>query len=277
MKVNRATGRAVIETILQNMQDNLEPLQYKTLAPTLYRVYLNDEDYHRLEGIFPEIIADARRALQDELDRLNEGERQAWLVRKSPLLRKLFKEDGQTYQASGGGWEIQFSPDMDGELNPGDVAVSSQLMPTRQEEVAGKKTRRVTTRKSGAEVKSHSTYEQAAPVADPARAAYAKISFEDNQGAQTFQMRINRIKIGRGGIDHWVDLKLETLPDVSREHVHLRYDEAARQFYITDRSTYGTTLDGRELKPGVEELLPDRARIGLAGVIFLDFEATGNP
>jgi hypothetical protein len=39
-------------------------------------------------------------------------------------------------------------------------------------------------------------------------------------------MAKNQIVIGRGGRDYWTDLKLNTLPDVSREHVRLRREPA---------------------------------------------------
>lgn len=272
MNHNRATGRDIIEMVLQNMEENLEPLHYKTLAPSLYRVYLNEEDYRRLEAILPDVTAETKAALQEALDRLNRQGQPPWPAGKGGWLRKLFKvSDGNVYQPSANNWDVRFSPDLDGELKPGDIAVSSQLTAARSDDVAGKRTRRVTTRKSGAEVKSHSSYETEPP--RPAQTAYAKLSYEDQQGPHVFEMRLPRIKIGRGGVDHWVDLKLETLPDVSREHAHIRFDEASGRFYISDKSTYGTSVNGRALPKGTEEPLPEKARIGLADVIFLDFGA----
>ena len=39
-------------------------------------------------------------------------------------------------------------------------------------------------------------------------------------------MTKDQIVVGRGGRDYWTDLKLDTLPDVSREHFRLRRDPA---------------------------------------------------
>jgi hypothetical protein len=40
-----------------------------------------------------------------------------------------------------------------------------------------------------------------------------------------------------------------------------------------DKSINGTWLDGRRLKKGLEEPLPDRVQIGVAEVLTLSFEA----
>ncbi len=94
--------------------------------------------------------------------------------------------------------------------------------------------------------------------------------------------------VGRGGVGYWVDVKLDTSPDVSREHLRLRRDDASGQFFLKDLSSLGTTVDGvpvpssvevvegRKRDKGIEVPLPPRARIGLANVIVLDFEA-GSP
>ena len=95
----------------------------------------------------------------------------------------------------------------------------------------------------------------------------------------------NQVVIGRGGRDYRTDLKLDTLPDVSREHVRLRRDAQSGEFFIKDLSRLGTTVDGQPIPSSmeyegnekrdknVEVKLPAKARIGLAGVVFLDFQA----
>jgi predicted component of type VI protein secretion system len=98
-------------------------------------------------------------------------------------------------------------------------------------------------------------------------------------------MTKNQIKIGRGGEHVWIDLKLDATRDVSREHLQLRRDAGTGRFYIKDLSKLGTTVNGRTLPPSIvvenggeidkniEAPLPDKARIGLAGVLFLEFRA----
>ena len=70
---------------------------------------------------------------------------------------------------------------------------------------------------------------------------------------------------------------------MSREHARIRHDAETGRFCLIDLSTLGTTVDGQPVprgydevdgskrENGVEVALPDRARIGLANVVFLDF------
>src|ERR1700761_3101528 len=70
---DRATGRDVIEAIAENMESSLEPLVTKTVAPSLYQVYLHNQDHERLRTLFGDIEADAKRHLDQQLARLNRG------------------------------------------------------------------------------------------------------------------------------------------------------------------------------------------------------------
>ena len=58
--------------------------------------------------------------------------------------------------------------------------------------------------------------------------------------------------IGRGGREYWTDLTLNTLPDVSREHIRLRRDPATGKFYLKDLSRLGTTIDGQKAPSSIE-------------------------
>jgi hypothetical protein len=112
------------------------------------------------------------------------------------------------------------------------------------------------------------------------------IDYEDNGGRKQFRVCKDQVVIGRGGRDYWTDLKLDCLPDVSREHVRLRRDPATGQFYLKDVSRLGATLNGSPVPSSIafeeggkrdrnlETPLPATARIGLAGVVFLDFRRT---
>ena len=119
----------------------------------------------------------------------------------------------------------------------------------------------------------------------PAGTVYGTLTYEDKQGRQRVPITTSQLVVGRGGVGYWVDVKLDTSPDVSREHVRLRRDDTSGQFFLKDLSSLGTTVDGaavpssvevvegRKRDKGVEVPLPARARIGLANVIVLDFEA----
>lgn len=70
---------------------------------------------------------------------------------------------------------------------------------------------------------------------------------------------------------------------MSREHARIRRDPATDRFFLIDLSTLGTTLNGRRVPRGFDEVdgvkrengaetpLPDVAKIGLADTVFLDF------
>jgi pSer/pThr/pTyr-binding forkhead associated (FHA) protein len=82
-----------------------------------------------------------------------------------------------------------------------------------------------------------------------------------------------------------VDLKLKSKKDISREHLQIRRDPASGNFFIKDLSSLGTTVDGKRVPPSIENVdgsdvdknvevpLPPKCRIGLAGVMTIDFKA----
>jgi len=143
-----ATGRDIILEIVRAMQGNVEPLLFSTIAPTRYCVYLHPADYERLEGIFPLVADQARRALDQEVERWNEA------ARRTRLPRKWLggREPAPPIEPPSDGWDVRFEPDVDGELAPGDIAVASDLTLPARPELEGSKTRRVTTLRRGAEV-----------------------------------------------------------------------------------------------------------------------------
>ena len=61
----------LIDAVLENMRTNLEPLKYSTLAPSRYVVYLHPDEFARIEGIVGVLQEQTRRALGEELQKLN--------------------------------------------------------------------------------------------------------------------------------------------------------------------------------------------------------------
>ncbi len=279
-EVKTATGRDIILEIVRAMRANVEPLLYSTIAPARFFVYLHPDDYRRLEGILPVIADEARRALDADVSAWNNEAHR----RRLPLPWKSRGPALAALEVPAEGWTVQFEVDADEEMQPGDIAVVSELSLPPREEFAGARTRRVTV-KSG-EASARPAELVSGPAAAPAGGTvYATIAYEDNTGPHTFEMTRSQVVIGRGGLGYWVDLKLSTAADVSREHVRLRRDEETGQFFLKDMSSLGTTIDGRPVPPsvevvdgvkrdsGVEVPLPPRAIIGLADTVFLDFEA----
>lgn len=279
-----ATGKDVILEIVRAMQSNMEPLLFTTVAPTRFYVYLHPADHQRLEGIMPAIVVEARRALDAEVARWNEHAKPSRIPR-----RWLGGQDPPPpIEAPADGWDIRFEADADGEMAPGDIAVASELTLPAQPEYEGSRTRRITTMRLGERTGPVPAPPPAAPQATPGT-VYATLTYEDKQGRQRVPVTTNQLVIGRGGVGYWVDVKLDTSPDVSREHVRLRRDETSGRFFLKDLSSLGTTVDGvpvpssveivegRKRDKGIEVPLPVRAKIGLANVIVLEFEAGALP
>ena len=277
-----ATARDVILEIVRNMKEGLEPLHYSVLPPAVYHVYLHPDDMERLRAIVPRIIEEARRALDAEVEALNGPS----IVERLKLARRATPK----VTAPEGGWQIRILENTDDEVAAGDILIYSELaLPVKAELGAGSMTRRIATRKLGA---TQVTNVPAAPPpaadapAAPDDGALAVIEYADNSGRKTFRMTKDEIVVGRGGRDYWTDIKLDTLPDVSREHFRLRRDAASGNFFLKDLSRLGTTIDGQaapssiDFSDGskrdlnVESPVPAQARIGLAGVVFLNFRST---
>ena len=289
MEQQQATAREIILAIIENLHTGLEPLLYKTLVPSLFDVYLHLNDYERLEGIWPKVVEETRSALDKELQRLNQASEPPKLLKMLPI----FEKEEMKYERAESEWYISLYKNTDEDANKGDIVIDSRLtLPAAQKYGAGSKTKRIVTVRSGGETRMlrkvyQETDRQAggAVTAEEAANAVAKISYEDDHGKQVYMMKKNQIVIGRGGADYWVDLQLFSSPDVSREHMRLRRDDSSGQFFIKDLSKFGTSVDGKKIPTSVEPSGDDkqdkdlwipispRSRIGLAEVIFLDFEA----
>ena len=111
--------------------------------------------------------------------------------------------------------------------------------------------------------------------------------YEDNAGAHTFDIVRDSVTIGRGGIAYPADVRIDASIDVSREHARIRRDAQSGAFFIVDLSTLGTTVNGRRVPKGYDEVdgtkkengieapLTTGSRIGLADTVYLDFEIPG--
>jgi hypothetical protein len=281
-----ATARDIILEIVRNMREGLEPLHYSTLPPAIYHVYLHPDDMERLRGIVPRIIDEGRRALDAELESLNRGGLAARL--------KLARHGEPKVVAPEGGWQIRILENTDDDVDAGDIVIYSELaLPAKEEFGAGSMTKRIATRRmAGTAASAEASYQPSlaaagAPAAAP-DGAFAAIEYEDRGVRKTFYMTKNEIVVGRGGRDYWTDLKLDTLPDVSREHFRLRRDPESGKFFLKDLSRLGTTVDGVSAPSSIEVVgsekrdrnveapVPEKARLGLAGVCFLEFRSTAH-
>jgi hypothetical protein len=321
---NPATAREIILEIVRNMREGLEPLHYSTLAPSIYHVYLHPDDMDRLRGIVPRIVEEARRALDEELETLNRGS----LVDRLKIVDKLklTRKADPKITPPDCGWQVRILENTDDDTQPGDIVIYSELaLPAKPDFGAGSMTKRIATRRMGGAQTSSQSYDPArrdqpsrdrqgavasgapaavagaavsaakgASAAEPAvgvrpdPGAFAVIEYGDGGNRKMYQMTKEQIVVGRGGRDYWTDLKLDALPDVSREHFRLRRDPESGKFFLKDLSRLGTTINGEKAPSSIEYVegerrdrnvevpVPETARIGLAEVLYLEFRSTTN-
>ena len=272
---SRRHARDIIDAVVANMRQNLERLKYSTLAPSRYTVYLHPIEFARLETIIPVLQEQTIRALDEELRRLNAaGSSARWMrrVERAPEIRNAAAD-----------WHIAFLADPDEELKEGDLLVDSELlMPARPDLGLGEQTRKIATLQSGQRA---TTIEHtiSRPTSRSAPRLLGHIEYDDESGHHFYDVTKDCFTIGRGGVAYPVDIRIASSADVSREHARIRRDSASDRFFVIDLSTLGTTLNGRHVPKGFDEVdgtkrengsetpLPDVAKIGLAGTVFLDF------
>ena len=181
-------------------------------------------------------------------------------------------------------WQVEFLADPDGDMNEGDLLIDSELvLPARPDLGVGERTRRSPRSTPGQRTTTREqTVGRSAP-ASPRPVVGARIEYDDDAGHHCYDVVKDSVTIGRGGIAYPVDVRIASSPDVSREHARIRRDPATGRFFLIDLSSLGTTLNGRHVpkgydevdgtkrENGVETALPDTARIGLADTVFLDF------
>jgi hypothetical protein len=273
----RRQARDIIDAVVANMRQNLERLKYSTLAPSRYTVYLHPAEFERLETIVPVLQEQTIRALDEELQRLNAASAtRRWM-------RRIGREPESEVRNAATDWHVAFLADADEELQEGDLFVDSELlMPARPDLGIGEQTRKIVTRQSG---QGATTIEHTIALSAPASTPrlLARIEYDDQCGHHFYDVTKDCVSIGRGGIAHPVDIRIASSADVSREHVRIRRDSAGDRFFLIDLSTLGTTVNGCRVARGFDEVegtkrengaetpLPDVAKVGLAGMVFLDF------
>ncbi len=259
----KAAGKDIILAILENMRESGESLPHGKLVPSRYDVYLHRKDHARLSSMLPAIREECIQALNKELARLN---------KKDFLLLRGFKSKSPRYEAAEKDFIVKIHIDENEELTPGDILIDSGLaLPSAVENGSGTIIRRSETIRSGGATRKLRRYQQEVTQKKPA--ALAKISYKDKDGREReFLMIRTKISVGRGGRAELCDLELAGPADVSRQHFHLRQDEATREFFIQDVSKFGTSVDGKKLVPKEWTPLPFKASITLAGIVTVEFQ-----
>lgn len=263
----KLNGCGIIDELIRNMELGRFEMAYTTLLPCIFKVYLHPEDYARLAGVFGLITEDARRALTARVSKMNNPPRVLGVRRGRPKDHRIAAAD----------WSIQFFADTEDAVPPGHVEIHSELSEVEQPGLRGTKTTLIDepVAVNGGATRDVSGATTLAAPGEGRRGGeriYADVRYEDDTGPQVFLVTQNVIRIGRGSEDEPMDLALYTNDEVSREHAILRREPATGQFFVTDKSTNGTWVDGRRLKRENEQPLAERAEIKVAEVITLQFQ-----
>lgn len=290
--VKAPSGRRIWKAVRDELMLNLYPLPFSTLAPTVYHVYLHPDDFATVEHVVPRIVAQVERALTAEIEKVNRGLERSG---RRLLNRLLEREDASPIEGPASGWQVHVLADRNGELERGQLGIVSTLAMPAPVEYGGTPTTRIVRSVVGGGRRTATTTDvPQAPQTPTAPADHgthdaserARLTYTDDQGAHVFIMKKDSLAVGRGGSSAWVDVQVITSSKVSREHFRLRHD--AGRFFIQDVSLWGTSVNDSPLPPavkssegvlqaGVEQELPEGARIGLADAMVMHFEARRRP
>jgi hypothetical protein len=279
------SGITIWNAMREELVLNLYQLPFTTLPPTIFHVYLHPADYRRIEGIVPRLVAELRKALTDEVRKINAGRERSGGV----LSRLIAQDEAPPIEVPAGGWEVHVHPDHNDALKPGHLGIESMLPLPAPVEFGGPPTTRIVrsvvteTGRSSTTIEVGQSPPPAPAAAEPDTRERATLTYEDERGRHVFAMRKDVLSIGRGGSSVWVDVQVFAPPKVSREHLRIRHDGGGR-FFIQDLSAWGTSVNGVAIpaaakgpdgvtRGGAERELPASARIDLAGALVLQFEA----
>ncbi len=252
----KLSGNIVVSELLRNMELGKFEMAYSVLLPCVFTIYLNPADYLTLSGVLDLVIEDARKALRARVAGLNSQPSAGLRKRTSPA---------KEHRIACRDWELEFLPEE--EVPPGDVEIHSELNEASPPGYRGTRTTLIGREPSATQGIAGKVKFEKAP-----ETIFAVIQYEDDSGPQTYFVRQNQIRIGRGGDEQQVDLALYSTDEISRHHAVIRRDPATGVFSILDASTNGTWVNGKRLRKGAEDLLPKRAQIGLGEVLTLAFE-----
>ena len=273
------TGDDIISELIRNVEVGLFKVGQTVLLPCRFNVYLHEQDFDLIHPIAEVVGREAKRALTEHLDRLNKGRPQPAFMKRLGMANSPRKPEYKILEKD---WSVEFHRGEEDRLRPGEMEIYSDLGTEQKAELGvGAQTTFVT---------RHAAEEPSAPSSkmglnSPER-AFATLRYTDQRGEKVFAMTREEIVIGRGGKAVWVDLKLEGPPDISREHCRIRRDPGTGTFFVKDLSQYGTTVNGRAIPTSIERTeqgdrvdrnievpLPPAAKLALADVLVIEFEA----
>jgi hypothetical protein len=261
--------RDIILEIGRNMHASCMPLISRVIVPSLYEVFLHQDDYQAHEPAFRLIREEAGLYLNAEIDRLNQAP-----SRLSTWVKTVFAGTASAlpYERDGGEWTILFHSDPSAELARGAVLVSSRIQ--HSDSSSGAKTRRVLTERFREDARTIEDEPQVGGSSASPVSALAYIIYRDERGQnRRFSMERPEVSIGRGGDGKWVDLQITAAQSISKEHVVIRYNAQTRRFEAQDVSTNGTRVGGELLAPKTWVPIASNTIFELANGVSIEFKA----
>jgi hypothetical protein len=285
----RIKAEKIIAAIKAKMIEEQDQVNEAVWLPSYFEVYLNPEDYRWFDLLDDKFAKAVIEALNNERKRLEASG-------KPGLIGRLSRSTGTTYEPVDE-WQIALMEKDD--VIRGEV----QVEPLPRDPRKGKPTERgyKRTKPVGNAIliehsrgKTRTRQFQTGSEVQPKRGV-ATIRYNDIKNNSHEEIIRKTLTIIGREVDEEQEsiqgVQLENVPeDISREHIQIRFDRHTGTFYLTDLSKFGTTLDGREVTPGVEyqddntkkylknaeEQLPLKCVIGLADKCFIDFEVIKN-
>ena len=249
MDVRPVTPAEIIDLILVEFRAEILEMRYSNVVRSVFQVYLGSRDLKRLGPVLDRTRAEATRALNEELAQLN----------KRKIRIPGFPQNQKRYEVVGDGWSIDFHENTDDDADENPLIIQSEFAPPPDatsdiDERVGTDTVRIT-KKQASGLTQTTTETARSPnlmARKPSGIVFATLDYADERGEQQYEMTKERIKVGRGAADCWVDLRLYAKQDISREHIQVRHDTNSGKFFLKDLSTYGTTVDGKRVPPSIE-------------------------
>lgn len=304
----RPSAKNILDGVVRAMYDAQEPLDNDlALVPANYEVYLHPEAYQELQSLMARIKEQVQRRLDQELARMNGRSKGGTNFLKrlfQPVLRFLFADrylhgdtKPTTFERSSEAWSVEFTVTAEQGVHLDYLAIETDFGNRKKVAYKGRPTiniRRRTMMLPNGQFETVLSANRPRPTRErktmassqPTSASVgvlARLSYEDNSGRHIYYMKKEQIVVGRQDrASRPLDIALKTLPDVSREHLWIRYDQRTGEFTVKDLSQYGSTVNGSRvqssLNPENEDLnswhpLPPNAEIGLANAVFIQFEA----
>lgn len=267
--------RLIINEVLRGMRSGALDLYTYRLVPTDFDVLLHREDASYLDRIQHNVIAETKKALDDELARLNAA---------SPI-QKLFRRF-VPYQRAGPTWTVTLSADPDERIRPGSCTVTCTFgRSTKAHIFAGEPTSLEpyeAPKRQAADLSSEqvepivAATRSAPPVAPPEKGtrehAIATVNYSVAGSRRHFEMMAAEVRIESSGTGGFADLEL---PLDIYNHVSLviRTDSRTGNFCIRNLSSEPIIVSGRTISTAVEVLLDRESLIECHGGGTLEFRA----